>query len=111
MTPRESLQSIAGSLAEIAAYLKIAVSPDLSEAEPSEVERFDGASLEAEEAAAMIEQLEDEGVPVPAEAYRRLGLDPPTKSEEPPGEDEEGDDQQAAEEPDPTVVVARRRDA
>lgn len=45
--------------------------------------RDDGLTAQQQEWLAAIELLEDEGQVVPAEAYRKIGLDPPRREQEP----------------------------
>jgi hypothetical protein len=54
----------------------------------ADLDRIDSAPPVWEEARAAIELLEEEGVRVPPEAYRRLGLDSPHERYEPPAEPE-----------------------
>lgn len=110
------LSAIASHLDRIATYFEIAVAPETVAAlDPSDpdIQRFDGWSLEQEELKATIEELEEEGVKVPAASYRLIGLEPPRREDEPDPEPEmdQDDRAEAAPEPDPTIIAARRRDA
>lgn len=80
----------------------------------TELERFDSLGPAQQEFAAMIEIMEEQGVRIPAAAYKLIGLDPPHNDGQEPvdgedeGEEEEGPDAEQAVEEEP--VTARREE-
>lgn len=72
----------------------------------SDLERFDDLTPEQEEMMAVIEMMEAEGRVVPAEVYKRLGLDPPRREDEPTEDELEADQPTPEDESD--IVDARK---
>lgn len=68
--------------------------------------REDGWTPVEEELAAAIEELEDEGVLVPASSYKALGLDPPRREDEPDAPPADEPTADPAEPPEPEEPAA-----
>lgn len=113
-----ALERIANTLNRIAIEsLGIDLTADAQAAAMTEreLERSDAVSEIDEELIAAIEILEENGYTIPAESYRKLGLDVPRKEEEPTAEELEADQptpDEPAEPPEPPEpdepITARR---
>jgi hypothetical protein len=106
-----SLSRVANVLERIAQANDISLDAEQQAAQMSEKDlvRNDDLTPLQEEWLATIEIMEEQGIPVPAEAYKLIGLDPPRREDEPTTEEMERP-QPGAEDADDEGIVSSKVD-
>lgn len=109
----ERIATVLERIALDACQIDLTAAEQAAASTPQELERFDGLSEVEEELAAAIEELEEQGIIVPAESYRKLGLEVPRRESEPTAEELAADQPAPDDPPEPPEpdepIVARRR--